>query len=75
MRNGLRDINLYRYDEVLAETENGIRLVIQTDYGIKAPWLPKKKITMYPHLNEVEIPEWLCLRAELIPVIEQESLT
>ena len=58
--------NLYCYQDIVKETEKGIVLNLITDEGLKRAPLPKKCVTVYRHLNEVEIPDWLCAKLGLI---------
>jgi len=54
--------NLFKYEAIEAELKGGVRLRIITTSGVKTANLPSKHIKLYGHLNEVEIPEWLCER-------------
>jgi len=59
-------MNLYQYDAVEHETKRGIRLRINRHgMGSMSVMLPKKCIRLYRHLNEVEVPEWLCIQTGL----------
>lgn len=58
--------NLYKYDKIEAEIKGGVRLRIKTVKGMMSTNLPLKYIKLYRHINEVEIPEWLCERIGLL---------
>jgi hypothetical protein len=62
---------LFRYESILDETTLGIQLLLKTEESRQAVWLSKRCVILYRHLNEVEIPAWLCKKTGLL--VEMES--
>ncbi|MFH1618448.1 MAG: hypothetical protein ABIG11_00930 [bacterium] len=59
--------NLFAYESVKADHEKRIDLMIRTAWGaLKEARLPKKDITLFPHLKEVMIPDWICEKEGLV---------
>jgi len=59
-------MNLYKYDRVMGETEKQIVLMVHAPMGVREARLPKKSVVLFRHLQEVEIPEWLCVQEGLV---------
>ena len=67
------ELNHFNFEEILNESDKGIRLLIRTPDGPKSPWLPKKYISLFRKTKEVLIPEWLCLDRGLIKEIYEST--
>lgn len=67
------ELNCFRYEQILREADDAVRLRIRIGEWEHLPWLELKHIELDRARKEVKIPEWLCHKRGLIDPAEYRT--